>query len=96
MATGLAAPFVAWELARGRGRRLAVGFNVFGLADLIDAATLGIPARAGPVRGRADHRDPRLPLALVPTVAVPVAITLHIVSLRQLQAGAAARISARP
>src|SRR5512133_1835713 len=66
MATGLAAPFVAWELARGRGRRLAVGFNVFGLADLIDAATLGVPARAGPFRGRADHRDPRLPLALVP------------------------------
>jgi hypothetical protein len=28
MATGLTAPFVAWQLARGRGRRLAVGFNV--------------------------------------------------------------------
>ncbi|MGH2686578.1 MAG: hypothetical protein ACRDJP_14025, partial [Actinomycetota bacterium] len=27
-----------------------------------------------------------LPLALVPTVAVPVAITLHILSLRQLRA----------
>jgi hypothetical protein len=89
MATGLAAPFVAWELARGRGRRLAVGFNVFGLADLIDAATLGVLLGLGLFAVEPTTEILAfLPLALVPTVAVPVAIALHIVSLRQLWAGA--------
>ena len=88
MATGLAAPFVAWELVRGRGRRLAVGFNVFGLAGLI-AATLGVLLGLGLFAVEPTTEILAfLPLALVPTVAVPVAITLHIVSLRQLRAGA--------
>jgi hypothetical protein len=77
------------ELARGRGRRLAVGFNVFGLADLIDAATLGVLLGLGLFAVEPTTEILAfLPLALVPTVAVPVAITLHIVSLRQLRAGA--------
>ena len=49
IAIGLAAPFVALQLARGTGL---------------------------------------LPLALIPTVAVPLAIALHIVSLRRLSAAA--------
>jgi len=89
MATGLAAPFVAWQLAQGRGRRLAVWFNLFGLADLINALTLGVLIGLGLL---AVQPTPEalafLPLALVPTLAVPVAITLHLVSLRQLLAGA--------
>jgi hypothetical protein len=89
MATGLAAPFVAWQLARGRGRRLAVGFNVFGLVDLINAVTLGVLIGLGVLAVQPSTQALAvLPLALVPTLAVPVAITLHIVSLRQLWAGA--------
>ena len=70
---------------------------MFGLADLIDAATLGVLLGLGlfAVEPTTEIRA-FLPLALLPTVAVPVAITLHIVPLRQLRAGAAARISARP
>lgn len=62
---------------------------MFGLADLIDAATLGVLLGLGlfAVEPTTEIRA-FLPLALLPTVAVPVAITLHIVSLRQLRAGA--------
>jgi hypothetical protein len=89
MATGLTAPFVAWQLARGRGRRLAVGFNVFGLADLIDAATLGVLLGLGLFAVEPTTEILAfLPLTLLPTVAVPVALTLYIVSLRELRAGA--------
>jgi hypothetical protein len=89
MATGLAAPLVAWQLARGGGRRLAVWFNLFGLADLINALTLGFLIGLGLFAVEPGTRALAvLPLALVPTLAVPVAITLHVVSLRRLLAGA--------
>ena len=61
---------------------------MLGLADLDRCRDPGCPARAGlPVEPTTELLA-FLPLALVPTVAVPVAITLHIVSLRQLRAGA--------
>jgi hypothetical protein len=89
MATGLAAPFVARQLTRGSGRRLAVWFNVFGLVDLINAVTLGVLFGLGVFAVEpAPQALAFLPLALVPTLAVPVAITLHVVSLRRLLAGA--------
>jgi hypothetical protein len=81
MATGLAAPFVAWGLARGTRPPAGGGFNVFGLAALIDAATLGVLLGLGLFAVEPTTEILAfLPLALVPTVAVPVAITLHIVA----------------
>jgi hypothetical protein len=89
LATGLAAPFVAWRLARGGGRRLAVWFNVFGLADLLNALTLGVLIGLSVLAVQPTTQAVAvLPLALVPTLAVPVAITLHVVSLRRLLAAA--------
>src|SRR5580658_6429259 len=41
IAAGLAAPLVAYRLARGAGRRVALWFNAFGMTDLISALTLG-------------------------------------------------------
>ncbi len=62
---------------------------MFGLADLIDAATLDVLLGLGLFAAEPTTEILAfLPLALVPTVADPVAITLHIVSLRQLLAGA--------
>ena len=88
MATGLAAPLVAWRLAKGGGRRLAVWFNLFGLADLLNAVTLGVLIGLGVLAVSPGAQALAvLPLALVPTLAVPVAITLHVVSLRRLLAG---------
>jgi hypothetical protein len=86
-------PFGAWQLARGRGRRLAVGPNLFGLADLIDAATLGVLLGLGLFAVEpATEILAFLPSTLLPTVAVPVALTLYIVSLRELRAGARGKV----
>jgi hypothetical protein len=86
IAIGLAAPFVALQLARGTGRTAAVRFNVLGILDLIVAGSIGF------LLFRVVEVTPStaplfvLPLALIPTVAVPLAIALHIVSLRRLSA----------
>ena len=88
IAIGMAAPFVALQLARGTGRAGAVLFNVLGIVDLVVAGILGF------LLFRLIEITPStaplflLPLALIPTVAVPLAITLHIVSLRRLRAAA--------
>lgn len=84
IAIGMAAPFVALQLARGTGHAGAVLFNVLGILDLVVAGILGF------LLFRLVEVTPStaplfvLPLALIPTVAVPLAITLHIVSLRRL------------
>jgi hypothetical protein len=85
IAIGVAAPFVALQLARGTGYAGAVLLNVLGILDLVVAGILGF------LLFRLVEVTPStaplfvLPLALIPTVAVPLAITLHIVSLGRLR-----------
>jgi len=85
---GLAAFSVANRLDSPGGRRLAIIFNLFGLADLVVAIGLGIMTNPGPAQ--VFHTTPtselatRFPLALVPTFLVPLAFVLHFVSLWQL------------
>jgi hypothetical protein len=91
IAVGVSAPFVAQSLARGDGRRRALWFNVLGLLDLVVAVGIGLLAGAGAV-GLIDVSPTTaalagLPLVLVPVLAVPLAITLHVTSLRQLRQG---------
>jgi hypothetical protein len=92
IAAGLAAPFVARRLAHGSGHTRAVWFNLFGILDLMVALSIGFLAGLGPWRPLdvMPSTEPLslLPLALVPTVAVPLAIALHLVSLRRLHAAA--------
>ncbi len=82
---GLAAPLVARRLAGGTGRRAAVWFSAFGLADLVLALILGALTAFGLL-----HISPsgapilELPLALVPTVGVPLLFALHIKFLQAL------------
>lgn len=45
IATGLATPLVAREVAHGGGRRAALWLNAFGFIDLIVALTLGALTR---------------------------------------------------
>lgn len=82
---GVAAPFVARRLAQGTGRRAAVWFNLLGLVDLVVAVGIGttVGYRLVNITPHADALSV-LPLALIPTTAVPLALTLHIVSLRRL------------
>jgi hypothetical protein len=70
IAIGVSAPFVARRLARGTGHAGAVRFNVLGILDLAIAGIIGfllLPSTA-PLT--------LLPLALIPTTAVPLAVAL--------------------
>lgn len=89
IAVGLAAPLVAWRLYQGTGHRRARWFNILGIADLVIAVTIAFltglsPFRPWDVTPSTEVMN-LLPLALVATVAVPVALTLHVVSLRRLR-----------
>jgi hypothetical protein len=92
IAVGVSAPFVARRLARGRGHSRAVWFNLVGILDLVIALSVGFLAGLGPWRPLevTSSTEPLglLPLALVPTVAVPLAIALHLVSLGRLRSAA--------
>jgi hypothetical protein len=94
IAAGIAAPLVARSLAQGRGRRAALWFNAFGLTDLVVALTLGAVTAYQLI-----HVTPsgapisELPIAVVPTVGVPLLLAVHITSVSAL---ARARRTPRP
>jgi hypothetical protein len=76
---------VARRLSQGTGRRAAVWFNVYGIADLAVAMTLGALIGSGLL-----HVTPstapisELPLALVIAADVPLMLALHITCLMTL------------
>jgi hypothetical protein len=88
---GATAPWVARSLERRGGGRRAIVWTVLGMADLIVAVALGVMTNPGPTQ--VFHTVPtaemltQYPLALVPTFLVPLAFTLHVVSLLQLSRG---------
>jgi hypothetical protein len=88
IAAGLAAPLAARGLARATGRRAALWFNAFGVTDLVVALTLGAVTAYQLI-----HVTPsgapisELPLALVPTVGVPLLLAVHITSVSALARG---------
>ena len=82
IAAGIAAPLAARKLAQGTGRRAVLWFNAFGITDLAVAGALGsltgyqvlnVTPSATPIS--------ELPLALVPTVTVPLLLALHVTSM---------------
>jgi hypothetical protein len=85
IAAGIAALPVARRLAPGTGRSAALWLNAFGMTDLVVALTLGAVTAYQLI-----HVTPsgapisELPLALVPTVGVPLLFALHITSVRAL------------
>jgi hypothetical protein len=84
---GSTAFWVASQLDAPGGRRRAIMFNLFGVADLLVAIALGVTTNTGPAQ--LFHTSPtselvtRFPLVLVPTFLVPLAFMLHVVSLWQ-------------
>jgi len=71
----------------GRGHRGALRFNAFGMTDLVVALTLGALTgfqliNVTPLGASISE----LPLALIPTAAVPLLFALHITSLSSLSA----------
>jgi hypothetical protein len=85
------APWVARGLERPENRPRAIAWTLFGMADLVVAVTLGVMTNPGPTQVFYSIPDARMltqyPLALVPTFLVPVAFTLHVVTLWQLRRG---------
>jgi hypothetical protein len=86
IAAGIAAPLVARRLAQGTGRRAALWFTGFGMTDLVNALILGaltgfalinVTPSGAPIS--------ELPLALIPTAAVPLLLALHITSVSALR-----------
>lgn len=82
------APWIARNLDSPRGRRRAIVWNLLGMADLVVAVALGIMTNPGSLQvfATVPTSEPitRFPLALVPAFLVPLALTLHVVSLCQL------------
>ena len=82
---GVAAPLAARRLAQGNGRRAGLWFNAFGMTDLVVALALGTVTAYQLI-----HVSPsgapisELPLALVPTVGVPLLFAVHITSVSKL------------
>jgi len=103
LAVGIAAPFVARRLRRGVAGRGAVWFNVLGIVDLVVAVATGFLTSEGPAQvlpawpTSSSAAIALLPLALIPTTAVPLAAALHLVSLRKLRTDArAAALNGQP
>lgn len=96
IAVGLAAPFVALAVSKRfrSSRGLALGWNIFGLLDLLTAVGLGtgyllVVLRPGIEAPPTAAAMTFFPLVLIPTFAVPVGIILHIYSIRRaLRSGA--------
>jgi hypothetical protein len=89
--TGLFAVPVAITLVTGmaEGRKAAILWNIFGLADLAIAITLGMIIAPGPFQLIAPN-GPSIgldgyPNVLTPAFVVPGSILLHALSLRQLR-----------
>ena len=91
IAVGIVAPIVGIAYARGLyGARAAVlGWNIFGLADLVIAVTMGFLTSPSPFQALAFDAPNRLisafPLVMVPVFAVPLSVLLHVVSMIKLK-----------
>lgn len=90
VAAGLAAPFVAlYVLPRLEERRRSfIAWNVFGIADLVIAVTLGVLHAPGPLGllsgGVQTGVMSVFPMALIPGFLVPLYILLHLVALARV------------
>jgi hypothetical protein len=77
-----------------KGRKVAVLWNIFGLADFAVAITLGLISTPGPFQliapsGPSIGLD-GFPNVLTPAFVVPCSILLHLLSLRQLRSSSRA------
>jgi hypothetical protein len=86
MAIGVAAPFVARRLAQGTGRSEAVRFHILGIVDLVVAGSIGFLLLGFVEVTPSTAPLLLIPLALILTVAVPLAVAQHVISLRGLRA----------
>lgn len=96
IAIGAAAIPLAWAIYRGLPgwRALALVWNTLGIADLVNAVTLGIgSAPDSPLRFMFEHPDSRavtmLPWVMIPGFLVPIYALVHVALFARLAASAA-------
>jgi hypothetical protein len=86
IAVGMATPWVARKVRGGAPDRSLRWFTLLGMADLVSALTLG--ALTGFLQivhvSPAATLNADLPLAIIPTVGVPLLLAMHLTSLRVL------------
>jgi len=88
---GATAPFVAFALAKGYGfaKKLAIGWNYLGIADLAMAIFLGIVTFPRPFQFLPTEPTNLpiglFPLVVVPCFAVPLSAMIHLFTLRELK-----------
>jgi hypothetical protein len=89
------APWVARTADAPNGRRRAIIWNILGLTDLVVAIALGVTTNPGPAHVFNTVPNSAViahfPMALIPTFFVPLAMTLHMISLWQLRRGSRAK-----
>jgi hypothetical protein len=86
----LAIPVALHAQARRRGwRPIAITWNLLGIADLLNAVTLGFLSAPGPFQLLAlDHPNLLIgtyPVVMIPAFVVPLSLMLHGLSLAQLR-----------
>ena len=100
--TGLFAIPVALYLASGRagGTALAVAWNIFGIADLVNALTLGFLTSPGAFQlfgfDQSNLLTTAYPTVMTPAFAVPLSLILHGLSLWQLRRRSRSKSAVRP
>lgn len=88
---GITAPFVAYLyfLKKPYAKKLAINWNILGIADLVIALAVGIAGYPRPLQliPLTPSTEPfsLYPLVLIPLFAVPLALLLHFCSLRTLR-----------
>ena len=86
----MTAPVVAYIYAAGYKKAClsVLLWNIFGIVDLIFAISLGFLSSPGPLQLLALENPNQMitafPLVLIPAFAVPLALILHLASLRLL------------
>jgi hypothetical protein len=93
------APWVGRSADTPRGSRRAIIWNCLGLTDLVVAIALGVMTNPGAAHVfdtvPSSVAMTQFPMALIPTFLVPLAMTLHVISLWQLLGGSWARSTGR-
>jgi hypothetical protein len=86
---GASAPFVAWLVSTRRiGRRVAIGWNVVGILMLLNVIVRSVLTTPGPTHlitsDLANRAITQFPYTFIPAFLAPLAMLLHVLSLRAL------------
>lgn len=87
VAIGLTAPLIA-AFAVGRSNRVFLAWTILGIADLVNAVTLGVLYSNSPIGVLSGDIGTQvmatMPMILIPAFGVPFTLTAHVVSLINL------------